>query len=73
MEEHASVQCPEGYVLNVEIVAQVIQAIGTTDADTYDEGTLAVVDAWKVNTKEYTPAATADDPEPATTVLIYKG
>lgn len=34
----------EGYVLNVEIMAQTIQALGTTDAN----GTPAVTDAWGV-------------------------
>ncbi|MBR0157809.1 MAG: hypothetical protein IJM24_01870 [Clostridia bacterium] len=72
IEDRDAIQCPEGYVLNVEIVAQTIQAIGTTDADTYDAGTLAVVDAWKVMTKEYTPEASGDG-EPETIVLIYKG
>lgn len=36
---------PVGCGLNVEIVAQTIQAVGTTDAD----DTPAVTDAWKVN------------------------
>lgn len=35
---------PDGYKLNVEILAQTIQALGTTDAD----NTPAVTDAWKV-------------------------
>lgn len=35
---------PEGYGLNVEIIAQTIQAKGTTD----DDGTSAVTDAWGV-------------------------
>lgn len=34
----------EGYVLNVEVMAQTIQALGTTDA----KGTPAVTDAWGV-------------------------
>ncbi len=38
----------DGYVLRVEIAAQTIQAIGTTD----DDNALAVVDAWGVKTKE---------------------
>ena len=38
----------DGYVLRVEIAAQTIQAIGTTD----DDNVLAVVDAWRVKTKE---------------------
>lgn len=42
MKEGAVV--PEGYTLNVEILAQTIQALGTTDAD----NTPAVTDAWKV-------------------------
>lgn len=37
-------QTPVGCGLNVEIIAQTIQAVGTTDAD----GTPAVTDAWKV-------------------------
>lgn len=36
---------PSGYTLSVEIAAQMIQAIGTTDAD---DTKLAVVDAWGV-------------------------
>lgn len=59
---------PEGYTLSVEIVAQVIQAIGTTDAGSYDAGTLAVVDAWKVTTVDYT-AQEGNEP----IVLIHKG
>ncbi|MBQ8325240.1 MAG: hypothetical protein IJX82_08840 [Clostridia bacterium] len=35
---------PEGYGLNVEIIAQAVQAKGTTD----DDGTPAVTDAWGV-------------------------
>ena len=69
LKEGANV--PAGYKLKAQIAAQVIQAIGTTDADTYDAGTLAVVDAWKVLTKDYTPTATGDA-EPETIVLIYK-
>lgn len=42
MKEGASV--PTGYSLNVEILAQTIQALGTTDAD----NTPAVTDVWKV-------------------------
>lgn len=38
----------EGYVLNVEIMAQTIQALGTTDAN----GTPAVTDAWGVEVDE---------------------
>lgn len=38
----------DGYVLNVEIMAQTIQALGTTDAD----GTPAVKDAWNVSVAE---------------------
>lgn len=38
----------DGYVLSIEIVAQTVQAIGTTD----DYNVLAVVDAWGVKTKE---------------------
>ena len=41
----------DGYVLRVEIAAQTIQAIGTTDADTYEGGKLAVEDAWGVKTQ----------------------
>ena len=37
----------DGYVLRIEIVAQTIQAIGTTD----DDDVLAVVDAWGVKTQ----------------------
>ena len=37
-------KAPDGYSLNVEIMTQTIQALGTTDAD----GTLAVTDAWGV-------------------------
>ena len=67
IEDRDAIQCPEGYVLNVEIVAQTIQAIGTTDADTYDAGTLAVVDAWGVKTQVHQANADADK-----IVLIYK-
>ena len=35
---------PDGYGLNVEIIAQTIQALGTTDAG----GTPAVTDAWNI-------------------------
>jgi hypothetical protein len=41
----------DGYVLRVEIAAQTIQAIGTTDAATYEGGKLAVEDAWGVTTQ----------------------
>ena len=37
-------KAPEGYSLNVEIIAQTVQALGTTDTD----GTPAVTDAWGV-------------------------
>lgn len=37
-------EAPDDYKLNVEILAQTIQALGTTDAD----NTPAVTDAWKV-------------------------
>lgn len=44
---------PQGYDLNVEIIAQTIQALGTTDTG----DTPAVTDAWKVavTNKELTP------------------
>ena len=44
---------PQGYDLNVEIIAQTIQALGTTDTG----DTPAVTDAWKVTVtnKELTP------------------
>ena len=35
---------PVGYGLNVEIITQTVQALGTTDSD----GTPAVADAWGV-------------------------
>lgn len=42
---------PDGYHLNVEIIAQTIQALGTTDAvDANGNPTPAVEDAWKVVT-----------------------
>lgn len=36
----------EGYTLSVEIIVQTVQAIGTTDAETYEDGTPAYQDAW---------------------------
>ncbi len=84
----------DGYVLRVEIAAQTIQAIGTTDKKasenengTYAEGTLAVVDAWDVETAIYTTLAGTASAVEGTgtgadvidakakngTVLIYKG
>lgn len=54
------------YKLNVTIVAQSIQAKGTTDADTYEAGTPAVVEAWGVSTKDDSSAV-------PTGFLIYKG
>ena len=56
----------DGYVLRVEIAAQTIQAIGTTDEASYEAGTLAVVDAWGVSTK-------VDESTDPAVVLIYKG
>ena len=54
------------YKLNLTLVAQTIQAKGTTDAETYEAGTPAVVQAWGVNTKEDSSAV-------PTGFLIYKG
>jgi hypothetical protein len=67
VENRDAVEQPEGYVLNVEIVAQTIQAIGSTDAD----NVLAVVDAWGVSTVPATPSVVGGDP--GETVLIHKG
>ena len=54
------------YKLNLTLVAQTIQAKGTTDDVTYEAGTPAVVQAWGVNTKEDSSAV-------PTGFLIYKG
>ena len=56
MEQLATAQIPDGYSLHIQLVAQSIQAVGTTDAD----DTPAVQNAWKVVTvdtasKELTP------------------
>ncbi len=61
---------PEGYTLNVEIAAQVIQALGATDAD---DNKLAVVDAWDVSTIPAKADLNVTGGNPGETVLIYKG
>ena len=51
----------EGYTLSVEIIVQTVQAIGTTDAETYEDGTPAYQDAWDLyDEKEETTEETTN-------------
>ena len=61
---------PAGYKLDVQVAAQAIQALGSTDAD---GNKLAVVDAWDVSTIPPKADLNVIGGNPGELVLIYKG